>query len=105
MALQLKKLEPVQFGDFSATPKMYAERLLRVSQAKFGTLESHNEALDIMSECFDENQKKVRDFLSSLPLLELYRLQAYLVGGDEALESLNEQVLSKTKELMEDEAK
>lgn len=88
MPLQFNsKIEAVRFGDLVAMPRMTTERLMRISKLKFDTEQNLKEGLDIIAECFGENSQAVREYLDKMFLMDIYKLQAYLVGGDETLEA------------------
>jgi len=82
MALKLEKLGAVDFGEFSATPKVNVERTLRIQQIKMTTEAEISAAKDTMAEAFGDDKEKVRAVLDELPLFELQILQAYLMGGE-----------------------
>lgn len=90
MALKINKLEieAVIFGDFKAVPHMTREKKLRVSNIK---LQSGREgdAMDVLASCFGDDESTVRDFMEkNMSLTDLARLQAYLLGGDDAVATL-----------------
>lgn len=82
MALKFDKIEPVEFGDLKVMPKMNTELKLRVQGIR--TIDA--EALDILSQCFEDHNQEVRAFLDQLNLIDIYKLQAYLLGGNSSVE-------------------
>lgn len=90
MALKINKLEieAVMFGDLKAVPHMTQEKKLRVGNIKL-TLGKEAEAMDVLASCFGDDESKVRDFMEkNMGLTDLARLQAYLLGGDDAVAAL-----------------
>lgn len=96
MPLKLKKLEEVEIGEFKAVPVVTAESLLRLSQANAGTAEGRKEVVRVMAECFPDRKDDAQEIIDALPIFELCRLQAYLIGGDDAVVALNRELLRET---------
>lgn len=90
MALKINKLEieAVIFGDFKAVPHMTQEKKLRVGNIKL-SLGRESEAMDVLASCFGDDEAEVRRFMEkNMNLTDLARLQAYLLGGDDAVAAL-----------------
>lgn len=90
MALQINRLqiEAVNFGGFKTVPHMTQEKKLRVSNIKLA-LGREGEAMDVLASCFGDDETTVRDFMEkNMNLTDLARLQAYLLGGDDAVAAL-----------------
>lgn len=88
MPLKLKNLEAVEIGEFSAVPIVNAENLLRLSQVNLGTAEGREKAVEVMADCFPKAKEAAQNAIGLLPIFELCKLQAYLIGGDEAVNAL-----------------
>lgn len=87
MALVFKKKEPVTFGEISEVPKVGAELRMRLSRASFDTEENTNKAITIMGEAFTNNKDEIIEFMrENMGIIDLQYLQAYLIGGESALE-------------------
>lgn len=101
MPLQFtNKIEAVQFGDLVAMPRITSERLMRISKIKFDTKQNFDEALDTLAECFDEHSQEVRKYMNGMFLTDLSKLQAYLVGGEEAVNAYNNLLKSGVSEVL-----
>lgn len=103
MALMLKQLEPVQFGDFTARPVVNMENMLRLSQTKLNTADGRESAVKVMAECFPEDRERVEQFVAGLPVMELARLQTYLVGGQTALDALEANITTSITNAVEEQ--
>ena len=88
MALQFNSIQPVRFGEIEATPKMTTSSRMRVQKVKFGG--DNIEAMETLAECFGNNSDGVLDFMKkNMTTLDLQRLQAYLIGGESMLDTLD----------------
>lgn len=89
MALQIKGLEPVEFGNISEVPVITAELNLRLGILKFHTVEQITEAKRTLASAFPNNESAILAYMESahVPTFELVRLQAYLQGGDKAVDA------------------
>lgn len=88
MALQFNTIQPVRFGEIEATPKMTTSSRMRVQRVQFGG--DNSEAMETMAECFGNKSDEVLDFMKkNMSTLDLQRLQAYLIGGESMLETLD----------------
>jgi len=84
------KYSPIELGELgSFAPTMTVERRLRVQTAKFDTPENALEAIKVMAACFDEHAEEVEKFFQDVDILQCYKLQGYLIGGDAVLEEAN----------------
>lgn len=90
MGLKFEKLEPVEFGDeISETPVVPQGLYFRLSECKFDSEINCESSAEILAEAFPKNREKVKGYLSTMTPLNLQRLVAYLMGGEEMLESVN----------------
>lgn len=103
MALILKQLEPVQFGDFTAQPIVNMENMLRLSQINLQTADGRESAVKVMAECFPKDRERVEQFVAGLPVMELTRLQAYLIGGQTVLDALEANVATSLTKTIEEQ--
>lgn len=93
MALQLNNIGAVDFaGQRQITPVITIEKQLRLQGAKFDTQENAEASFGTIASFFPEDEEFVKSVLHKLPLMELYRLQSYLLGGDRFLESIDDKV-------------
>lgn len=92
MALSFKKnsAEAIAFGDLVATPNVDIEARLRIQGLQMGNANEIKEAILVISECFGDKKDEVAEFLSKdMTVLDLAKLKAYLVGGDDMVERVN----------------
>lgn len=88
--LQFNKLQPIGFGDKELTPVANTEMKLRLQQAKGDTEEDLKNLIELISKCFGDDAKFVKDFIDKyMTLVDIYRLQAYIAGGEKMLEVIN----------------
>ncbi len=100
MALEFNKISPIRFGDFEATPKLTASARLRASKIKLGG--DNAEAMETLSQCFGNKSEDVLAFMKeNMSTLDLQRLQAYIVGGDEMLGNVDEAIRGALKNVAE----
>ena len=95
MGLKFNKLEAVEFGDIVATPAMTMELRLRIQNCKCGTPEETEESIKTIARAFEKSDLDgaITNFMKNeMALLDLQKLQAYLYGGDSALELINKQL-------------
>lgn len=99
MGLNFNKIEPVQFGDIVAMPKIDEETKLRLQNINLSTVQGWNDGVELMAGCFSEKKDEVKDFMkNNMNSFDLNKLQAYLMGGDsmvEMLEKKMERILDK----------
>lgn len=89
MALSFEKIEAVRFGDLEAMPRMTQERRMRVGSLKLNAGDLDH-AYSVLADCFDEKSEEIKTFMAkNMPVLELTRLQAYLLGGEAGLRELD----------------
>lgn len=99
--LNLNTLEPVNFGGKECTPKIDAETKMRLSQIKTYDAKS----FDILANAFPDDVEYVKDFLSKLTGIDVQLLHAYLLGGEEAVKIVKEEIEQKlSRAFEEDEA-
>lgn len=89
MALTFEGIQPVEFGGRACTPKIDAEIKLRLTN-----INDFNEKADeILASAFPDDEKYVRKFLrEKMSVLDKEMLQAYLIGGPNALEIVQRQI-------------
>lgn len=93
MGLNFKKIEPVQFGDIVATPKVDEETKLRLQKIDLSTVQGWDDGIDLMAGCFAEQKEEIKDFMkTNMTSLDLNKLQAYLMGGDAMVELLEKRM-------------
>lgn len=88
MALSFKKnaLEAISFGDLVVSPNVDIESRLRLQQTKLGSASEVMEAIAVMSECFGDKAEAVAKFMKEqMSVVDLAKVQIYLIGGDEML--------------------
>lgn len=99
MALEFNSIQPVRFGEIEATPKITTSTRLRLQKITFGG--DNSGAMETLSECFGAQSDEVLDFMKkNMSTLQLQRLQAYLLGGDEMLDRLDRTIDEAIKESM-----
>lgn len=87
--LHFNGLEPVDFKGTLYTPKVDAEKRLRLSTVKFSTQEQVSESDSILCSCFDEEEAK--EFIKNrLSPQDKQVLAAYLAGGETGVNRLSE---------------
>lgn len=85
--LQFNKLQPVGFGDKEVAPEVTTEVKLRLQNQKGDTEEGLKAMIDLIASCFGAEAEFVKDFMNkNMSILDVYRLQAYLVGGEKMVE-------------------
>lgn len=102
MALSFKKntAEAIQFGDLVVTPKVDIEARLRIQALQMGNANEVKEAILVISECFGDKKDEVAEFLSKdMTVLDLAKLKAYLVGGNDMVERVDSAMESALKEI------
>lgn len=90
MALQFKKrkAEAIAFGDIVEVPKLDIEKRLRIQHLSLKNATDVKEAIQVMSECFESDG--VAEFMKNeMTVIDLARLQAYLIGGEEMVDKID----------------
>lgn len=103
MGLEIQTKKSIKFGDESFVPKINAEQMLRLQRAKFDTAESMEDMCKLVASCFEEKEK-VAEYLASVDVFQLSLIQAYLVGGDALVETVQSR-LSSIKEKPDGESR
>ena len=93
MGLEIQTKKSIKFGDESFVPKINAEQMLRLQRAKFDTAESMEDMRKLVASCFEEREK-VAEYLVSVDVFQLSLIQAYLVGGDAMVETIQSRLAS-----------
>lgn len=93
MGLQFSKLEPVQFGDLVATPKLTNEVKLRLQtalqKAKDQTTDDLVEMTNQLAAAFPDHKEEVATFIeSNMTMDDIAQLTTYLLAGDAGLARL-----------------
>lgn len=79
----------IEFGKLKAIPKSTAELRLRIRDIDFTTEERTAEAIEVLASFFPDKKSEVKRFLTEeMEIFELNKLQAYLVGGEAAVEMI-----------------
>lgn len=92
MGLTFKKIEPVQFGDLVATPKLTNEIKLRISAAlgKADTADGMAELTKQLAAAFPDHKEEVAAFIeSNMTMDDIAQLATYIISGDKGLSRLN----------------
>lgn len=93
MGLQFEKTQAIGFGDIVAVPHISTELRLRLQKdVRTGTVEELCETKDLLAECFTEKRKEIREFMDDMTIVDLQRLQTYLVGGDTMLQAMETRI-------------
>lgn len=94
MPLAFKKIKPVDFEDFQATPQLNTELKLRVQNLKFASTEQIENAKEVLSSAFPDNKEQVRKFMDDnfMGAIALQELQAYLLGGEDMLNRYRQEI-------------
>lgn len=88
MALKFAGIEPVEFGTRSCTPRIDADKRLRLSQLKFNTQTEITKANGVIASCFPDDEEFVADFLNNqIGDTDRQVLALYLRGGQAALDA------------------
>lgn len=99
VSLKFEKIKKIQFGDLKVMPQMNQELELRVRGLNLSTEDGIAEAKDVLSSCFGENKEAVRQFMdSNMKSVNLSVLQAYLIGGNQAVEMVLNTAIAKGAE-------
>ena len=87
MALKIAGIEPVELGERKCTPKLDADKRLRLGLLKFDTQEQINKAIEVIASCFPEDGEFVADFLeTNADTNAIMLVSLYLRGGQKALD-------------------
>lgn len=95
MGLTFQKLDAVQFGDFTATPKGTTELKFRLQKALQGTdgADGLAEVAELLPQFFPEKQEQVKEFIGADMTVDgMATLAAYLIGGDSAVARVNDAI-------------
>lgn len=94
MAFKISQVEPVQFGDKDVEPVLDTEKKLRLQRITFGTESEEKKADEVLASCFPDDEAYVLEYLAKCPALEKQRLQAYLVGGEQLVRTIENTMLA-----------
>ena len=102
--LQFNKLQPVGFGDKEVTPEITTEKKLRLQNTKGDTEENLKAMIELIASCFGDDSEFVKDFISKhMSLLDIYKLQAYLIGGEKMVEAVEQNMQTALAKEQKDE--
>lgn len=88
MTLKFAGIEPVEFGTRSCTPRIDADKRLRLATLKFGTQAEITRANAVIASCFPDDEEFVADFLENqIGETDRQVLALYLRGGQAALDA------------------
>lgn len=97
MAFKISQVEPVQFGDKQVEPELDTEKKLRLQKITFATEAEETKADKVLASCFPADEEFVLEYLTKCPALEKQRLQAYLVGGEKLVRTIDESLVNTAK--------
>lgn len=87
MSLSFNKIQKINFGGLEVLPKMNTELKMRLQEVDAKTEAGLGEMKQVLSECFGDKASEVRQFMDeNMSVIDLYELQAYLLGGDKGVE-------------------
>ena len=87
MALKIAGIEPVELGERKCTPKMDADKRLRLGALKFDTQEQINKAITVIASCFPNDEDFVKECLeANADTTAMMLVALYLRGGQKALD-------------------
>lgn len=102
MALKFAGIEPVEFGGKSCTPRIDADKRLRLSQLKFNTEADITKANKVIASCFPNDEQFVEEFLTNqIADSDRQVLALYLRGGQRALDAYNKAIEDMMAEALE----
>lgn len=102
MALKFAGIEPVEFGGKICTPRIDADKRLRLTQLKFNTEADADKANKVIASCFPDDEEFVEDFLKNqITDSDRQVLALYLRGGQRALDAYEKAVNDLMAEAME----
>lgn len=91
MALKFNGIQPVEFGTRSCTPKLDADKKLRLGRLKYETQSDEDEADTILASCFPEDEAFVLDFLKTqMSKSDKQYLQVYLTAGERGIKAIED---------------
>lgn len=94
MDLQFDKIKKIGFGDMAVAPKITPELRMRLKTLDLKTESGLDEAKEVMSSCFGDKAKKVREFMDeNMTDVNLSMLQTYLIAGKQGLDLIREELL------------
>lgn len=89
VGLKFEQVKKIQFGDLKVTPKVDKEMELRLRNISFSSEPEIEEAKEVLSSCFGADSKAVKNFMDeNLTVFNLSVLQAYLLGGNQAVDMI-----------------
>lgn len=91
--LEFKGKQAIAFKDLKVVPQSTTELRLRLRNVDFTTDEKTKEAIEVMSSFFPDKKTEVKQFMTDeMEVYELSQLQAYLAGGQVALDLVEKQM-------------
>lgn len=98
MALKFTGIQPVEFGNKACTPRIDADKKLRLSRIHYETETDEEEANAALASCFPDDEAFVLDFLKAhMTKTDKQYLQVYLTAGERGIEAIEQA----TREMMQ----
>lgn len=104
MAFNVKTKRTVNFDDKEFTPEIDTETRMRLGEVKFDTEANLQEAYEVIAGCFPKNKKEILSYLPKITLFEVQELRAYLLGGEKAVQVIDDE-LARSIRVADDELK
>ena len=92
MSLEINTAKTIKFGDKSFTPSINAEQMLRLQRAKMTTESELEDLKKNIALCFGNDKIQVAEYLEHVDFYQLALIQAYLVGGDAMVETIEKKM-------------
>lgn len=92
MSLEINTAKAIKFGDKSFTPKINAEQMLRLQRAKMTTESEIEDLKKNVALCFGDDKIQVSEYLEHVDFYQLALIQAYLVGGDKMVATIEKRM-------------
>lgn len=90
--LTLESIQSVELDGEVYTPTLTTELTLKLRSVKLETEVQREEAIDIIAECFPGKATEVKKFLQRSPVMNLAKLQAYLLGGADGRDMMQKRI-------------
>lgn len=92
MSLEINTAKAIKFGDKSFTPSINAEQMLRLQRAKMTTESELEDLKKNIALCFGDDKIQVAEYLERADFYQLALIQAYLVGGDKMVATIEKKM-------------
>lgn len=93
MAFTTKTKQSVEIDGVSYVPEITTELRMRLGEINFNTEEDTKEAYSVLASCFPGKESKMKSLLPKIPALDLQFMRAYLLGGDNAVKVVEEELV------------